>query len=53
MLALGALRGVCDRLYGWDVEPNIHEMERARNYGDQPGADPHDARTNGQDARAG
>ena len=31
-LALGALRAVCDRLYGWDKEPDLHELERAKGY---------------------
>jgi hypothetical protein len=31
-LALASLRAVCDRLYGWDKEPDIHEMERVKNY---------------------
>ena len=29
-LALASLRGVCDRLYGWDKEPDIGALERAR-----------------------
>jgi len=29
-LALASLRSVCDRLYGWDREPDIGEMERAK-----------------------
>jgi hypothetical protein len=29
-LALASLRSVCDRLYGWDSEPNIAEMQQAR-----------------------
>ena len=29
-LALGALRSVCDRLYGWDKEPDLHELKVAQ-----------------------
>jgi hypothetical protein len=31
-LALASLRAVCDRLYGWDKEPNVAELERAKGY---------------------
>jgi hypothetical protein len=31
-LALASLRSVCDRLYGWDREPDVREMERAKDY---------------------
>jgi hypothetical protein len=31
-LALGALRGICDRLYGWDREADIAQMERVSNH---------------------
>ena len=29
-LALGALKAVCDRLYGWDKEPDLHQLEVAQ-----------------------
>jgi hypothetical protein len=29
-LAMVALKTVSDRLYGWDKEPDIHQLERAR-----------------------
>ena len=29
-LALGALRSVCDRLYGWNKEPDLHELKVAQ-----------------------